>query len=138
VNDQIWVDRDRKLLWQATASFALDSNTTKFGGWFEWKQLNPSPPSATSRKRLQKHVSQQHLQPAELRLPLVERRRSDPVAAANLRRRHASFLLLQDRNDLLFVEPASLHIVRFLGVGLYQKAVTFQGSTSDGKRVEQE
>lgn len=53
------------------------------------------------------------------------------MTAADLRRRHPSFLLLQDRNDLLFVEPASLHIVRLLGVGLYQKAVKFQGSTSN-------
>ena len=62
----------------------------------------------------------------------VKDRRADPVAAANPCRRHPALLLLQDRNDLLFVEPASLPIVRLLGGRLYQKAVTFQGSTSRG------
>uniref|UniRef100_UPI001BB15BB2 hypothetical protein n=1 Tax=Sphingopyxis sp. 2PD TaxID=2502196 RepID=UPI001BB15BB2 len=37
---------------------------------------------------------------------------------------------LQYRDDLLFAEPASLHSVRLLRVGLYSKSVTFQGSTS--------
>lgn len=31
------------------------------------------------------------------------------MAASDLRRRHARFPLLQDRNDLPFVEPAPLH-----------------------------
>ncbi|WP_137869472.1 DUF2924 domain-containing protein [Sphingopyxis sp. 2PD] len=39
-------------------------------------------------------------------------------------------MLLQYRDDLLFAEPASLHSVRLLRVGLYSKSVTFQGSTS--------
>ncbi|MGR4893643.1 hypothetical protein ACIPPQ_21730, partial [Sphingopyxis sp. LARHCG72] len=39
-------------------------------------------------------------------------------------------MLLQYRDDLLFAEPASLHSVRLLRVGLYSNSVTFQGSTS--------
>ncbi|MGR4890878.1 nuclear transport factor 2 family protein [Sphingopyxis sp. LARHCG72] len=31
---------------------------------------------------------------------------------------------------MLFAEPASLHSVRLLRVGLYSNSVTFQGSTS--------
>ena len=46
-----------------------------------------------------------HFQPAELGLPLVERRRADLVLAAHVCRRHATLLLLQDRDDLLFAEP---------------------------------
>lgn len=33
----------------------------------------------------------------------------DPVKAANLRRRHARLLLLEDRNALRFIEHAALH-----------------------------
>lgn len=54
------------------------------------------------------------------------------MPAANVRRRHPRFLFLQDRDDLLFAEPAALHSVRLLRVGLYSKSVTFQGSTSRG------
>jgi hypothetical protein len=34
---------------------------------------------------------------------------ADPVTAANFRRGHPGLLFLQNRNDLLFTEPASLH-----------------------------
>jgi hypothetical protein len=38
MNDRFWVDSSRKLLGQATASFAhtttLDPNTTQLGGWY--------------------------------------------------------------------------------------------------------
>lgn len=69
-----------------------------------------------------------YLQTAKLRLTLEECRRADPVTAADLRRRHPSFLLLQDRNDLLFVEPASLHIVRLLAPGSTKKRSHFRGA----------
>jgi putative transposase len=41
------------------------------------------------------------LQPAVLRLPLVERRTADPVPPADFGCRHAGLLLLNDRDDLL-------------------------------------
>ncbi|WP_252260135.1 TrmH family RNA methyltransferase [Erythrobacter aurantius] len=50
------------------------------------------------------------------------------MAAADLSRRHARFLLLQDRNDLLFVEPASLHIVRLLASDSTKKRSHFRGA----------
>jgi hypothetical protein len=50
-----------------------------------------------------------NLQPAILRLPFVERRAADAVLAADIRCLGASFLLPQDRNVLLFVEPLTLH-----------------------------
>jgi hypothetical protein len=71
-----------------------------------------------------------HLKPAKLRLPLVKVRRSDPVGGVKRPPLASVLLLLQDRNYLHFTKPASLHIVRLLGVGLDQNAATFQGSTS--------
>ena len=50
----------------------------------------------------------------------------------HIRRRHAAFLLLQNRDHLLFAEPAALHSVRLLRVRLYLRSVTFQGSASAG------
>ena len=50
-----------------------------------------------------------HVHPAELRLPGVERRRADPVLAAQIRRLHPSLVLLQNPDDLLFRVPALLH-----------------------------
>ena len=76
-----------------------------------------------------------HFQTAELRLPLVEGRRADPVATAYLDRRHARLLLLQNPDNLLFAEPAALHAVRLFFVGLYPKPVTSQGSTSTAKAI---
>ena len=49
-----------------------------------------------------------HSQPAECRPPFAERGRADRMTAAHLRRRRPSLLLLQNRDDLLFAEPASL------------------------------
>jgi len=45
-------------------------------------------------------LSNPHMSPV-LRLPLVERRTADPVPPADLGCRHACFLLLHDRGDLL-------------------------------------
>src|SRR5271157_3313054 len=50
-----------------------------------------------------------HFHPAVLPLPPVQRLRRDPVLATQLRRRHPSFRLLQDANDLLFVESTLAH-----------------------------
>lgn len=57
-----------------------------------------------------------------------ECRRADPMTPADLRRRHPSFLFLQDRNDLLFVEPASFHIVRLLASDSTKKRSHFRGA----------
>ena len=51
-----------------------------------------------------------NVHPAVLRLPLVERRRRHPVLAADLGDRCAGLLLPQHPDDLLFGEPASLHL----------------------------
>ena len=50
-----------------------------------------------------------HLQPAILGLPFVEGGAADPVLAAQIGRSQPGLLLLQDPDDLLFVEPAALH-----------------------------
>lgn len=50
-----------------------------------------------------------HLQSAISGLPLVEGCRTDPMAAAHIRRRHPRLLLLQNSDDLLLAEPAPLH-----------------------------
>ena len=50
-----------------------------------------------------------YVQAAEFGLPLVEGRAAHPMLPAQLGGRHARFLLPQDRNDLLFREPRSLH-----------------------------
>ena len=50
-----------------------------------------------------------HLQPAILGLPLLKGGAADPVPAADIGRRHARLLLLQQRNDLLFREPKTPH-----------------------------
>jgi len=50
-----------------------------------------------------------HLHAAELLLPAVERRRADPMLTAQIRRLHASLMLLQYPDDLIFRVPALLH-----------------------------
>jgi two-component sensor histidine kinase len=59
------------------------------------------------------------------------------VAAAHIHRRHARFLLLQHRDDLLFAEPAALDSVRLPCLGLYSSSATFQGSTSRPEHLRQ-
>ena len=46
---------------------------------------------------------------AELGFPLVKCRRTDPVFSAYISSRDTAFVLLQDRDDLLFAEPRSFH-----------------------------
>ena len=71
------------------------------------------------------------LEPAILGLPFVERCLADPVTSAKLSHLRASFLLLQDTDDLLFAEPPALHIrLLKIGEGLYSKLVEFQGARS--------
>src|SRR6202035_5769830 len=50
---------------------------------------------------------------------LVERRAADPVFAAHLGRLRSSLLLPQYPDDLLFREPARLHVHPLPGDGLY-------------------
>jgi hypothetical protein len=69
------------------------------------------------------------LEDDELRLPHIKGRLADVMMGTHLRRRHSRFLLLQVRTDLLFVEFSSHHLVRVLGIGLYQNADTFHGIT---------
>ena len=44
-------------------------------------------------------------------LPAVKRALADGVLSANLSHREARFLLLQDADDLRFIEPLLLHLV---------------------------
>ncbi len=47
-----------------------------------------------------------HVHPAELLLPAIRRRRTDPMLTAHICRLHTSLMLLQDPDDLLFRMPA--------------------------------
>jgi hypothetical protein len=49
----------------------------------------------------------------------AEGRTADPVLAANIGRLGPSFLLAQHPDDLLFREPARLHVHPLTGNGLY-------------------
>src|SRR5271163_3580770 len=51
-----------------------------------------------------------HVHAAVLRLPAIERRRADPMLAAQIRRLHSRLMLLQYPDDLLFRIPALLHL----------------------------
>lgn len=71
-----------------------------------------------------------YLQPALLRLPLVECREAHAVTSAHVRRRHAcpcSFKIAMSCSSLNLLRFIS---VRLLCIGLYLLAVTFQGRTS--------
>ena len=50
-----------------------------------------------------------HIHPAVLRLPAVERRCTDAMLPAKIRRPHSCLVLLQNPDDLLFRVPALLH-----------------------------
>jgi hypothetical protein len=50
-----------------------------------------------------------HIHPAVLRLPAIECRRADPVLTTEIRRLHASLVLLQYPDDLLFAVSALFH-----------------------------
>src|SRR5450631_272290 len=49
------------------------------------------------------------IHPAVPRLPVVQRRFTHSILAGQLRHLHASFALLEHRDDLLFTEPGLLH-----------------------------
>ena len=50
-----------------------------------------------------------HIQPGELCFLLVKLRRADPMAPAYFRRRDATLLFSQNRDDLFFCETACAH-----------------------------
>ena len=60
-----------------------------------------------------------HFKAAVLGLPFVERRAADPVLAAHVGRLRPGLVLPQDPDDLLFREPARLHVHPLRGDGLY-------------------
>jgi hypothetical protein len=71
-----------------------------------------------------------HIEAAVLGLPLVERGAADPVFAANIAALRASFLF-QNPDDLLFREPARLHVHPLSGDGLYPFLEEVAGLRSD-------
>src|SRR5262245_7992449 len=71
-----------------------------------------------------------HLEAAILRLPFVERRAADPVLAADVRGLRAGLLLPQNPDDLLFREPARLHVHPPAGDGLYPSLAEIAGLRS--------
>src|SRR5262249_23586060 len=73
-----------------------------------------------------------HLEATLLSLPLVESRTADPVLAANIGRLGPSFLLAQHPDDLLFREPARLHVHPLTGDGLYPFLEEISGLSSEG------
>src|SRR3712207_5154556 len=72
------------------------------------------------------------VEPAGLRLPGVERGLADPVPPTLVRCRCTGLLLAQDRNDLLFREPRSLHRPVLPGSGLYPQMEEIAGGRSQG------
>src|SRR6266700_315945 len=62
-----------------------------------------------------------HFHPSVLPLPPVQRLRRDPVLAAQFRYRHSCLRLLQDANDLLFVESTLAQDSSFLALGGHSK-----------------
>src|SRR5262245_42683377 len=69
-----------------------------------------------------------HLEAAILRLPFVERRAADSVLAADVGGLRADLLLPQSPDDLLFREPARLHVHPPAGDGLYPFLAKVRGS----------
>src|SRR6266851_2232103 len=68
--------------------------------------LTAAPPA--SDERLQS-LGVRHLHAAEPGLPVVQRRFRHPVLPAQIRGLRSRLVLAQDRDDLLFRKPASLH-----------------------------
>src|SRR5439155_24205143 len=56
-----------------------------------------------------------HVHAAELRLPSINRRLGHPVAARQIGHRCTRLVLLQNRNDLLFLVTLALHLGTSLG-----------------------
>jgi hypothetical protein len=74
------------------------------------RQCSGLPPGCVSRPRASAVAASRTPPARHTSTSTCRTRRADPVAAAHIRRRHPAFLLLRDRNDLLFAEPAPLHI----------------------------
>src|SRR5271168_1289164 len=60
-----------------------------------------------------------YVEAAVLGFPLVERRAADPMLAAHIGRLRPGLMLPQYPDDLLFREPARLHVHPLPGDGLY-------------------
>src|SRR6185312_7585242 len=74
-----------------------------------------------------------HLETAELGLPLVERRRADPMLAAQIGRWQPGLLLVQHADDLLLREPRLPHPSASCSGGLYSNLEEIQGLRSNLK-----
>jgi len=77
-----------------------------------------------------------YLKAAVLGLPFEERGAADPLLAAALGRLGYGLLLAQDPDDLLFREPARLHLHPFPGDGLYPFLEDFAELIIRSQRVE--
>jgi hypothetical protein len=74
-----------------------------------------------------------YLEAAVLGLPFEERGAADPLLAADVGRLGSGLLLAQDPDDLLFREPARLHVHRFPGDGLYPSLRILQNKPSTSR-----
>ena len=77
-----------------------------------------------------------YLEAAVLGLPFEERGAADPLLAADVGRLGSDLLLAQDPDDLLFREPARLHVHPFPGDGLYPFLEDFAELIIKSQRVE--
>jgi len=60
----------------------------------------------------------------------ADRRAADPVLAAHISRLRPSLMLAQNPDDLLFREPARLHVHHLEGDGLYPLLEEFSWTVS--------
>lgn len=75
-----------------------------------------------------------HAHPAELRLPLVKRRRADAALAAHFGCHHAPTAALADRDGLFFTEPTALHVRLPQGTtDSTSVSLTFRGSGQENE-----
>src|SRR5207237_9871984 len=85
----------------AAMSFSIALSSIASASSFFSREFSSS--SAFSRRASETSI------PPNFAFPLVKCRAADAVLAAHISRLRPCFLLLQDRDDLLLVEPASLH-----------------------------
>jgi len=85
-------------------------------------------------KRLQT-LGVRDIEAAVLGLPFVERRAADPTLAAHIGRLRTGLLLPQNPNDLLFREPAWLHVHPLNGDGLHPFLEEIAGLSSSFKKA---